>query len=141
MEVACGTGVLARELARRVCPKSSAVGLDLNADMLSVARSSAPEIEWCEASAEVMPFSDATFDSVLSQFGLMFFADRPAAIREMTRVLRPGGTIVIAVWDGLDNTPGYAAMTALLQHLFGDQTANALRAPYALGDINALRAM
>jgi SAM-dependent methyltransferase len=89
--------------------------------------------------AERIPFQDQAFDAVVSQFGLMFFEDRHAALREMWRVLRPGGRIAVAVWGALDRTPGYAAMAALLQRLFGDRVADALRAPYALGDPEALR--
>ena len=70
---------------------------------------------------------------MLSQFALMFFSDRPRALQEMIRVLRPGGHLVIAVWDELENIPGYLAMTALLQQLFGSEAANALHAPFNLG--------
>lgn len=102
--------------------------------MLAVARRKVPEIKWEHGKAEALPYDDAQFDAVVSQFGLMFFEDRAAAIREMTRVLKPGGNLVIAVWDSLENTPGYAAMVALLQRLFGDEIADGLRAPFVLGD-------
>jgi SAM-dependent methyltransferase len=78
---------------------------------------------------------------VISQFGLMFFEDRVAALKEMRRVLRPGGRFAVAVWDTLDRSPGYAAMVALLQRLFGERIANELRAPFVLGDPEALRAL
>jgi SAM-dependent methyltransferase len=71
----------------------------------------------------------------------MFFEDRAAALREMWRVLRPGGRMAVAVWDTLANAPGYAAMTALLQRLFGDSVADALRAPYVLGEPEPLRGL
>jgi hypothetical protein len=64
----------------------------------------------------------------------MFFEDRAAAIREMSRVLRPGGRIAVAVWDKLENSPGFAGLVALLERLFGAQTAQALSAPFSLGD-------
>jgi ubiquinone/menaquinone biosynthesis C-methylase UbiE len=141
LDVACGTGVLARAVAERVGPEGVVVGLDVNEGMLAVARRKAPQLEWRPGIAESLPFERDSFDAVVSQFGLMFFEDRWAAIKEMIRVLRPGGRLAVAVWDSLENTPGYAAMTDLLQRLFGDEAANALRAPYNLGDPAKLRTL
>jgi ubiquinone/menaquinone biosynthesis C-methylase UbiE len=141
LDVACGTGVLAREAARRVRPGGHVAGLDRNEGMLAVARHMAPEIDWRSGRAEALPFEDGAFDAVVSQFGLMFFADRAATIGEMWRVLRPGGRLTVAVWDALDNSPGYTAMTALLQHLFGNRIADELRAPFVLGDREELRSL
>ena len=141
LDVACGTGVLARGAARRVQPGGKVTGLDRNDGMLTVARRKTPEIEWRHGLAEQLPFEDARFDAVVSQFGLMFFEDRARALAEMWRVLKPGGRLAIAVWDSLERTPGYAAMTALLQRLFGARIADALRAPYILGDRQALAAL
>lgn len=141
LDVACGTGVLARAAARRTGLAGSVVGLDINEGMLEVARRINPDIEWRQGKAETLPFDNERFDSVASQFGLMFFVDQGAALREMFRVLRPGGHLVVAVWDALESTPGYATMVELLQRLFGDQTADALRAPFSLGDKNHLGAL
>lgn len=141
LDVACGTGVLARAAAERVGPAGSVTGLDPNEGMLSVARRKAPDIEWRHGVAEELPFEDASFDAVVSQFGLMFFDDRQGAIREMLRVLRPGGRLAVAVWDSLETTPGCAAMTGLLQRLFGSREADALRAPFVLGDKALLRSL
>jgi SAM-dependent methyltransferase len=139
LDVACGTGVLARALARRVVPGGSVVGLDSNEGMLEVARGKEPSVEWRRGRAEALPFESETFDAVVSQFGLMFFEDQGAALREMMRVLRSGGRLAVAVWGPLGESPGYAAMMELLQRLFGDTAANALRAPFALGDVRVLR--
>lgn len=141
LDVACGTGVAAREAARRAQPGGSVTGLDINDGMLDVARRSAPEIDWRQGEAEALPFADETFNAVVSQFALMFFADRVRALGEMWRVLRPGGRLAVAVWDRLDQSPGYAAMAALLQRLFGSHIADALRAPFVLGDLQPLRAL
>jgi SAM-dependent methyltransferase len=141
LDVACGTGVLTIAAAKAVSPDGSAVGLDLNAGMLAVAGRKAPEIEWREAPAEALPFDAEEFDAVVSQFGLMFFEDQRAAIREMWRVLRPGGRLALAVWDSLDNNPGYRAVTTLLARLFGDDVAELLRAPYALGDTRLIETL
>lgn len=138
LDVACGTGVLARAAAERVGPTGSVIGLDVNQGMLAVAGKKAPEIEWKHGQAEALPFEGGSFDAVISQFGLMFFQDRSAAVHEMERVLQQGGHLAVAVWDTLENTPGYATMTALLSQLFGPQAAEALHAPYSLGDTETL---
>jgi SAM-dependent methyltransferase len=141
LDVACGTGVLACAVAERVSPGGSVVGLDINEGMLAVAKSKTTEIEWRQGRAEALPFDNASFDAVVSQFGLMFFEDRPAALREMLRVLRPGGRLAVAVWDALEHSPGYLAMTELLRRLFGNEVAAALNAPFVLGDAQRLRAL
>lgn len=141
LDVACGTGVLGREAAARVGRSGSVVGLDPNEGMLAVAERKAPEIDWRKGTAESIPFDAEEFDAVVSQFGLMFFDDRPTAIREMLRVLKPGGRLAVAVWDGLDSTPGYLEVTGLLEELFGKPAADALRAPFVLGETAPLRAL
>jgi ubiquinone/menaquinone biosynthesis C-methylase UbiE len=87
--------------------------------MLAVARQRNPEITWQQGSAEALPFPDASFDAVVSQFGLMFFADRIRALSEMRRVLRPGGQMAVAVWASLQNTPAYEAVVRLLEQVAG----------------------
>jgi ubiquinone/menaquinone biosynthesis C-methylase UbiE len=139
LDVACGTGVLAEEAARRVAPGGAVTGLDRNEGMLAVARRKAPGIDWRQGMAESLPFPDGTFDAVLSQFGLMFFEDRAQALREMARVTRPGGRIALAVWAPLETSPGYADMVKLLERLFGKPVADELRAPFVLGDEAKLR--
>lgn len=141
LDVACGTGVLARAASERVGPSGSAVGVDPNAGMLAVAGKLDSTVEWRPGAAEALPFPDATFDAVVSQFGLMFFADRLAAIREMSRVLMPGGRLVVAVWDALENSPAYSLEVALLDRLAGRPAADALRAPFVLGDPQELAAL
>lgn len=101
LDVACGTGVLTRLAAQQVGTGGRVVGVDLTPGMLEVARSiQAPpgaSIEWREANAEALPLPDGSFDLVLCQLGLMFVADRPAAVREIHRVLSPGGRVAINV--------------------------------------------
>lgn len=139
LDVACGTGVLARHVAGRVQPDGRVVGLDPNQGMLAVAARVAPDVEWRSGVAESIPFDDAAFDAVLSQFGLMFFDDPAGSLREMLRVLRPGGRLAVAVWAALESTPGYREMVALLREEFGDAPADALTAPFMLGDLDRLR--
>lgn len=139
LDVGCGTGVLARTAAERVGRVGKVVGVDINEGMLAVARRKAPHIEWRFGPAEELPFEDNGFDAVVSQFSLMFFEDRLAALREMARVLRPGGRFAVAVWDRIENFPGYREMAVLLRCLFGDEAAAALRAPFNLGDTQTLQ--
>ena len=134
LDVGCGTGVLACAAAERVGPRGQVVGLDPNAQMLAVARRKPSGIVWQSGRAESLPFDDASFDAVVSQFALMFFESKSAAIAEMLRVLRPRGRLAVAVWDSLDRAPGYLALTELLRELFGADIAGAMHAPFTLGD-------
>lgn len=138
LDVGCGTGVLARDAYSRVGPGGSVVGLDPNEGMLRVARGREEAVEWRQGRAEALPFEADTFDAVLSQFSLMFFEDPAAGISEMARVLRPGGRATVAVWDGIDNCPGYAGLLGILGDLFGEPAAAALRAPFSFGDADRL---
>jgi ubiquinone/menaquinone biosynthesis C-methylase UbiE len=134
LDVACGTGVLACAAAERVGAGGAVIGLDPNEEMLAVARRKGVGVQWRNGRAESLPFQDASFDRVVSQLGCMFLEDRPAAMREMLRVLRPGGRLALAVCDALDHSPGYAVLAELLHRLFGHRVADAFRAPFALGD-------
>jgi SAM-dependent methyltransferase len=141
LDVGCGTGILARAAARRVGPTGRVVGVDPNEGMLSVARQSPEPVEWRTGVAEQLPLGTGSFDRVLSQFAAMFFTDPGSAFGEMVRVLAPGGTVAIATWASLDEIPGYAAMVDLLDDLLGAEAADALRAPFVLGDPDALRGL
>jgi SAM-dependent methyltransferase len=141
LDVACGTGVLAREAHARVGSQGRVVGLDANADMLSVAARKAPAITWQRGQAEALPFAEASFDVVVSQFGLMFFADREQALREILRVLTPSGRWAVAVWDALEMQPPCAVEVALVERVVGKAAADALRAPFVLGERDALQAL
>ena len=141
LDVACGTGVLAREAVSRTGSTGHVAGLDPSPGMLAVAKRLAPAVEWREGAAESLPFLDRSFDVVVSQFGLMFFTDRVRALREMLRVLTSGGSLVVAVWDSLDSMPAYAAEVALLERVAGRRAADALRAPFVLGDRHGLASL
>lgn len=141
LDVGCGTGVLTRAARRRVGPRGEVVGIDRNDAMLAVAARSPEPVTWQSGVAESLPFDDARFDRVLCQFALMFFDDRRRALREMARVLRPGGTVAIATWSAIDESPGYATMIDLLRRVVSDAAADALRAPFCLGTVDAVAAL
>ena len=99
LDVGCGTGVVAVTAARLGAKVRAA---DLTPQLLERARENAQvanvDIEWLEADVEKLPFHDAEFDFVLSQFAHMFAPRPEVAVSEMLRVLRPGGTIAFATW-------------------------------------------
>jgi ubiquinone/menaquinone biosynthesis C-methylase UbiE len=134
LDVGCGTGIVARLAAGRAGAGGSVVGLDLNDGMLAVARRAAPEVEWRRGDAVDLPLPDDAFDVVVCQFALMFFTDRERAIREMHRVARPGGRVVVSVWDHLHRNPAFEALSDLAEARFGAEVATVLRAPFSAGD-------
>ena len=145
LDLACGTGAVARAAAARVGATGHVVGLDLNPAMLAMARAIAhhdgPPIEWREGDATALPFAEATFDLVCCHQGLQFFPDRSAALRDMRRVLVPGGQLALGVWRRLEHQPFYAALTDALERYVSAQAAASLRAAFILGDAQALRAL
>lgn len=141
LDIACGTGAATREAAKRAGPQGRVIGIDRNPDMLAVAQKQAGNIAWREGRAEALPFADGSCDVALCQFGLMFFEDRAGALREMRRVIGPGGRAVVTVWDRAETSPGYAAMIQLIDRMFGYRIADALRAPFVLGDLGRLRSL
>jgi len=148
LDVACGTGIVARMVANRVGPTGAVVGVDLNPGMLKVARtawpidshSSAP-VQWHEASADKLPFPSASFNIAYCQLGLQFFADRAAALREMHRVLAAGGSLALMVWLGIDESPGFSVLAEALERHVGQAAANIMRAPFGLSNADELAAL
>lgn len=139
LDIACGTGVVTRDIAAIVGYARPPVGLDLSAGMLEVARSIAPQVEWRQGDADHLPFADGSFDRVVCQYGLMFFRDPVRALSEMLRVLRPGGRLAVAVWDSLANNRGFADKVKILEQTAGPEAAAALEMPFCLGDPLSLR--
>lgn len=141
LDVACGTGGLTSEALRRVGTQGTVAGLDSSTDMLSVARRKLPALDWREGRAEALPFEDGAFDVVLCQFGLMYFNDREQAVREMRRVLRPGGRVALAVWDRLERTPAYTVLTELVEQRLGPDAGKPIRDAFAIGDVALIRSL
>lgn len=138
LDVACGTGIVARTAASRVGPGGRVVGIDLNDAMLTVAARVCPGVELRRADVTSLPFGDGTFDAVLCQMAMMFFPDRPGALREMGRVTRPGGVVVVMVPSGLDAQPAYRLLVELAARHAGPQAVAMLSAYWASGDLDAL---
>ena len=108
LETAAGTGIATRALRDALAPDAELVATDLQESMLAVARRkfrAGERVVFAPADATALPYPDARFDAVVCQFGAMFFPDKAAGIREMGRVLAPGGRAALSVWDGHANNP------------------------------------
>jgi len=135
LDVACGTGFVARLAAQRVGVKGRVVGIDLNTSMIEAAReTAATTIDWRIGDAAALPFEDGEFDAVLCQQGLQFFPDRVQALREMRRVLRRGGRLAFTVWGAIGDVPYQAALADALTRHVGPEAGAMARAPSALHD-------
>jgi SAM-dependent methyltransferase len=137
LDVACGTGIGARLAAPAVGRSGFVLGLDSDEGMLAVARaigSSAEgaSIEWCRGTALKMPFGDERLDHLLCLEGIQFFPDRAAGLREMRRVLRPGGRLVATIWGAIDENPAYQAVAEGLRVFVSPEAARL--PPFALTD-------
>lgn len=139
LDVACGTGAVCRDAARRAGPGGHVTGVDLGAPMLAVARAhpaqegSAP-ITFVEGTAEALPVPDDAFDVATCHHGLQFFGDRGAALRELHRALRPGGRVGIGTWTAIDEQPHFAAIARALGRHVGPEAGEAMRSPFTLAD-------
>ena len=143
LDVACGTGIVARGAAAKVGAAGSVVGTDLNEGMLEVAREvtagRAGGIEWRAADAAALPLPDAAFDLVCCQQGLQYFPDQPLALREMHRVLAPGGRVVLGVWRAVGHQPVFATFVDALERHAGPEPASLMRRPFSGPDRDGLR--
>jgi ubiquinone/menaquinone biosynthesis C-methylase UbiE len=138
LDVACGTGILARTAAERVGPAGSVVGVDLSDAMLTVARRVRPDLDWRQGDAAALPCGDGEFDVVASQMALMFFPDPDAAVREMRRAARPDGTVAVLVPATLAANPAYELFVDVVTRHAGPDARNLVTTYFALGDRDAL---
>ena len=141
LDLACGTGIVARHAAPLVAPGGRVVGADVNAGMLAVAAVTVPGVEWVEADAAALPFADGSFDVAYCEQALMFFPDRAAALRELRRVLAPGGRVALSVWRGSEHNWVYEAVAAALERHAGPEAGAMMRSPFPAWDAADLRGM
>jgi SAM-dependent methyltransferase len=136
LDVACGTGAVARAVASRINVPSRITGADLNPAMIEIARQNTPdgnhEYEFVVAAADAMPFEDASFDLLFCQHGLQFFPDKPAALTEMRRVMREGGDFVLTCWAGIP--PMFQVVQDVLGRNIGAAAASSAVAPFVWND-------
>lgn len=141
LEIAAGTGVVTRKLARTLPPEISIVATDLNQPMLDHAAEVGTSrfVEWRQADAERLPFPDEMFDLVVCQFGVMFFPDKAKAFSEAKRVLRPGGQWIFSVWDRIEENEFADTVTHALETVFPDAPPRFLaRIPHGYHDLSVV---
>jgi ubiquinone/menaquinone biosynthesis C-methylase UbiE len=144
LDVACGPGTVTRRAALRVGTTGSVTGCDLSPAMLDLARAkiavdTGALIHYRQCPADALSVADQSFDVVTCQQGLQFFPDRPVALAEMRRALRPSGTLGIAVWADIKDCPPFAALADALRHVLGDDVAdNYEGGPWGFGDAESL---
>lgn len=142
LETACGAGLATRRL-REVMPAGALlVATDVHESALAMARrtvGAATDVEWARADMCQLDFADSAFDAVVCQFGVMFMADRRAAMHEARRVLRRRGTLLLATWASLDDNPVvHAAHHAIAAAFPDDPPQHLARTPFGLGDPEAV---
>jgi ubiquinone/menaquinone biosynthesis C-methylase UbiE len=120
LDIACGTGIVARIARERLGEAASIVAVDVSPDMLAVARKIAPDIDWRQGNAAALPLQDGEqFNVVICQQGLQFFPDKPAAVAQMRRALIPGGSLAVSTWRSDDETPFFRELRRIAERHLG----------------------
>lgn len=143
LEIACGTGILTRQLRASLPGGAQLVASDLNEAMLDFARAklAGADVHWRKANAQELPFKDGVFDAVVCQFGLMFLPDKPAAFRQARRVLRAGGTFLASTWCSIDENPSARIAAETLARLFPSDPPRFMEVPHGFHDVAAIEGM
>jgi SAM-dependent methyltransferase len=137
LDVACGTGIVAR-MAADIVGAPNVVGVDLNEAMLTVARRVRPDIDWVQGDVAALPVPDRSVDVAVCQMSLMFFPDRSAALADMARVVRGGGAVAVLVPAGLDQQPAYGPLVDLATRHAGAEARSLLSTYFTCGDLDQL---
>lgn len=143
IDIACGTGIVGRLAAEKAGRSGSVVGVDLNAGMIEVARQKRPTsgaaMELHQGDAATLPFPDDSFGIAFCQQGLQFFPDKIGALREMRRVLGPGGSATLTVWS---EVPPWAVAIAngLTRYVSADAAKQSL-GPFTFNDTGVIHGL
>jgi ubiquinone/menaquinone biosynthesis C-methylase UbiE len=144
LEIAAGTGILTKHLQQRLRKDAHLVVTDISATMLELGKARVgfdERIEWRIADATALPFDDNTFDAVVGQFGLMFFADKVGALREVRRVVKDGGTVLLNTWASLADNPIARIAHDEVASFFHTNPPSFFSLPYGLHDQTAVKQM
>jgi ubiquinone/menaquinone biosynthesis C-methylase UbiE len=142
LEIAAGSGVVTRELRDRLPTAAKLTATDISADMLAVARSKMRDGEQAifeTADACALPYAAESFDVIVCLFGYMFFPDRPKALREAFRALRPGGRYFLGVWDSESYNPFASECLAVLKSFFPADPPVWMKQPFSCAAIDPIK--
>lgn len=142
LEMACGTGIVTRQLRTHLKPTVSLTATDINPGMLDYAQKKLAGMEaitWRQADIADLPFSNAPFNCAVCQFGLMFVPDKDRAFREMRRVLGKGSLFAFSVWDRMEHNPYSIIVHETVTGFFPDNPPQFFKAPFSFADVDALR--
>jgi ubiquinone/menaquinone biosynthesis C-methylase UbiE len=142
LEVACGTGIVTRRLRDILSAEARLVATDLNPAMIALAQNkfdSKEDVVWQEADAGALAFGDGSFDAVVCQFGVMFFPDKEAAMRQAHRVLSSGGIFLFNVWDSFEENPVARTTHETIASFFDSDPPSFYQTPFGFHDANLIR--
>jgi ubiquinone/menaquinone biosynthesis C-methylase UbiE len=144
LEVACGTGISTEHLWRQLPSGTQIVATDLSPAMLDYAierRGDLPGVSFEQAGADALPFEDGHFDALVCQFGIMFFDDKPAALAEFARVLKPGGVLAFSVWESHQKNPVVGLSHRTIASFFASDPPAFLKLPFSYHDTEMISAL
>ncbi len=138
LDVACGTGIVARTAQQTLAGDGTVTGVDLNEAMLTVAARVEPAVDWRQGDAAALPLDDDGMDVAMCQMAFMFFPDAAAVFAEMARVTRPGGLVGVVVPASLDRQPAYRPFVDIAVRHAGPDAESLLSTYWRCGDLDAL---
>ena len=145
LDVACGTGIIARTAASKVGSDARVTGFDLNPQMLDKASEMAEreglEIDWQQGDAGDHPFEDNQFDHLFCQQAMQFFPEPQQVLKEMQRVLKPGGTLALNILRSIQHNPAYKILADELEEHAGATAGTMMRSPFPDWDQKTIRTM
>ncbi len=145
LDVGCGSGYVARLAVPKVRWTGTVTGLDLNVGMLQVAKELSaliePPIDWVKGDVQDLPFPDASFDAVTCQFGVQYLPDRRKALKEIHRVIAPGGRFLFNVFRSTQFNTGWLPLIESLDRHIGPHAGDIFRSIFALGSMDQIRSL